>query len=204
MLDRHGLCAVLQDSPVRTTEPVETVTLIPMGCARLRVSAFPVVSTGPDAHRCQAPPQPAYRATASLCNPSATVDAMCDGLLPKHSNDHSIPRMTWWNHLGTAEWVAYRFQKPTTVAEADVYWFDDTGRGRCRVPASWRLLYREGKDWKEVKLAAGAQYGTAKDAFNKVTFEPVTTTELRLEVQLKPDVSGGILEWRLGPRKAKK
>jgi len=27
---------------VSTTAPVEQVTLIPMGCARLRVSAFPV------------------------------------------------------------------------------------------------------------------------------------------------------------------
>ena len=31
--DATGLCAVLQASPVYTTEPQETVTLIPMGCA---------------------------------------------------------------------------------------------------------------------------------------------------------------------------
>ena len=30
-------------SPVATSEPVEDVTLIPMGCARLRISVFPVV-----------------------------------------------------------------------------------------------------------------------------------------------------------------
>jgi len=129
---------------------------------------------------------------------------MYDGLLPKSSNDHSIPRMTWWAHRGSKEWVAYRLPKPATVSESDVYWYDDTGRGQCRVPASWRLLYREGKDWKEVKLTGGAKYGTAKDAFNKVTFEPVTATEFRLEVQLQRGVSGGILEWRLGPKKAEK
>jgi hypothetical protein len=28
-------------SPVVTNEPIETVTLVPMGCARLRISAFP-------------------------------------------------------------------------------------------------------------------------------------------------------------------
>ncbi len=32
-------------SPVVTNEPVEMVTLIPMGCARLRISAFPTVRT---------------------------------------------------------------------------------------------------------------------------------------------------------------
>ena len=202
-LDRHGLVAVLQDSPVHTAEPLETVTLIPMGCARLRICSFPVVSTSPDARTWEAPPQPAYRASASHCHGSDSVDAMCDSLLPKSSGDTSIPRMTWWDRKGSKEWVAYRLQKPTTVSEADVYWFDDTGRGQCRVPASWRLLYREGKEWKEVKLAGGAKYGTAKDAFNKIAFEPVTAAEFRLEVQLQPDVSGGILEWRIGPRKKK-
>jgi hypothetical protein len=32
---------------------------------------------------------------------------------------------------------------------------------------------------------------------NRVTFTPVTTTALRLEVQLQPKFSGGILEWRM-------
>ncbi len=39
----------MQQSPVKSSEPVETVTLIPMGCARLRISAFPVIGEGPDA-----------------------------------------------------------------------------------------------------------------------------------------------------------
>lgn len=43
-VDQYGLCAVLPQSPVTTTEPVETVTLIPMGTTRLRISAFPVVA----------------------------------------------------------------------------------------------------------------------------------------------------------------
>ncbi len=42
-VDQYGLCAPLPQSPVTTTEPIETVTLLPMGAARLRISAFPVV-----------------------------------------------------------------------------------------------------------------------------------------------------------------
>lgn len=42
-IDQYGLCGVLPQSPVATTAPVETVTLIPMGAARLRISSFPVV-----------------------------------------------------------------------------------------------------------------------------------------------------------------
>jgi hypothetical protein len=32
------------EQPVQSSEPVETVTLIPMGAARLRISAFPVIA----------------------------------------------------------------------------------------------------------------------------------------------------------------
>jgi len=202
-LDRHGLVAVLQPSPARTSEPLETVTLIPMGCARLRISAFPTVSTSPDARawtKPAGPPKPAYPTTASHCHGGDTADALSDGLLPKRSGDHAIPRLTWWDHRGTSEWVAYRFKQPRTVSEAEVYWFDDTGRGGCRIPASWRLLYQDGEQWKEVKLAGGATYALQKDRFNKVTFEPVKTRGLRIEVQLRPDFSGGILEWRIGPK----
>ncbi|MBE3123460.1 MAG: transcriptional initiation protein Tat, partial [Planctomycetes bacterium] len=143
--------------------------------------------------------QAAYEATASHGFEADTTDALSDGLLPKHSNDQDIPRFTWWPQKGTTEWVAYRFPKPRTITWTDVYWFDDTGGGGCRVPASWRLLVKDGAEWKPVTLAAGSSHATAKDAFNKAAFEPVTAQEVRLEVKLQDGFSGGILEWRVGP-----
>jgi len=50
--------------------------------------------------------------------------------------------------------------------------------------------------WKPVEGAG--DFGVAKDAFNKVAFPAVETDGLRIEVQLQPNVSGGILEWRVG------
>jgi len=41
-METNGLIGAVPPSPVATSEAVEEVTLIPMGCARLRVSAFPV------------------------------------------------------------------------------------------------------------------------------------------------------------------
>jgi hypothetical protein len=43
-IDKYGLAGELKDSPVWSDEPVEKVELIPMGAARLRISAFPVIS----------------------------------------------------------------------------------------------------------------------------------------------------------------
>ncbi|MBI1767284.1 MAG: glycoside hydrolase family 127 protein [Bacteroidetes bacterium] len=42
-IDQYGLCAELPQSPVATNEPEEEIILVPMGAARLRISAFPIV-----------------------------------------------------------------------------------------------------------------------------------------------------------------
>ncbi len=49
-LNEGGLVNEVQQSPARTTEPLETVTLIPMGAARIRISAFPAVSVSEKAY----------------------------------------------------------------------------------------------------------------------------------------------------------
>jgi len=198
--DRLGLVGKLQPSPAKSDQPVETVTLIPMGCARLRISAFPTIGPGPDAHEWRMPPQPAkpLPTKASHCWGGDTVNACSDKLLPKTSGDHSIPRMTWWDHRGGTEWIQYDFPKPTKVSSVDVYWFDDTGRGHCRIPKSWRLLYQA--DGRLKPVAATGTFGIAKDKFNKVTFDEVQTKSLRIEVELPPEFSSGILEWRVNPK----
>ncbi len=142
------------------------------------------------------------RASASHNWQGDAVEAMNDQIEPENSIDHSIPRFTWWDHRGTTEWVQYDFAKPETVSKIDVYWFDDTGRGRCRVPQSWKLLYRDGDAWKPVE--AKGKYDTSKDRFVELEFAPVKTGALRIEVQLQPEFSGGILEWRVQPESGKK
>ncbi|HEY1861277.1 MAG TPA: beta-L-arabinofuranosidase domain-containing protein, partial [Gemmataceae bacterium] len=115
------------------------------------------------------------RIRASHVFSNDTLAELNDGQTPKSSKDHEVRRMTWWDHRGTSEWISYKFAKPRKVTESSVYWFDDTGVGQCRIPAEWRLLYKDGDDWKAVKRAEGSSFGTALDQFNKVTFEPVTT-----------------------------
>jgi hypothetical protein len=42
-IDQYGLCGLLPQSPVKTGTTSTALTLVPMGGARLRISAFPVV-----------------------------------------------------------------------------------------------------------------------------------------------------------------
>jgi len=118
-----------------------------------------------------------------------------DQMLPKNSADESVPRMHWWPRKGTTEWVQYDFPAPQSVSRSEVYWFDDTGEGECRVPKSWRILYRDGDQWKPV--TNDVPYSVGKDRSIPVSFAPVRTESLRLEVELESGFSAGIFEWRV-------
>jgi DUF1680 family protein len=135
--------------------------------------------------------------SASFCSPNDSIDAVIDGLEPKNSIDHSIPRLTFWNHKGTAEWIELDFGTTKTISQSSVYWFDDTGRGGCRIPKSWTLSYRDGDLWKPVKTTE--MFGVEKDKYNTIQFDTVKTRGLRLEIWLQDGMSGGILEWKYTP-----
>jgi len=143
------------------------------------------------------PPISWVRASASQCGEHDTLQALHDRIEPANSGDQKIPRFTWWPRRGSTEWVQYDFDGPRTVASVELYWFDDSQqKGECRTPASWKLLHRDGQTWREV--ANASSYGVELDRYNRVTFEPVLTSGLRIEVQLQDKMSGGILEWKVG------
>jgi hypothetical protein len=190
--DANNVIGRLQASPVNSDQPNEKITLIPMGAARLRLTMFPVIASGAGGHEWTAS---AFKASASHCGGDDTLDALDDGLEPANSNDHSIPRFTWWDHRGTAEWVELGFTQPRKVGRVEVYWFDDSGIGQCRLPASWRLLYRQGETWKEA--ASPSAVRTAADKWNTLSFPPVESSALRIEAQLQPGFSGGLLGWKV-------
>jgi uncharacterized protein len=123
------------------------------------------------------------------------VRALNDQREPKSSGDHANRYLHWWPHKGTKEWVQYNFAKPTKVSEVEVYWFDDTGVGECRLPKSWQLSYRENGEWKPVNNPSG--FGCEGDKYNHTTFDAVETDALRVDVQLPENYSAGIHEWRV-------
>ncbi len=119
--------------------------------------------------------------------------AVNDGEEPSASNDPSS-YFDWWPEKGKTEWIEYSFPESSTVSHAGVYWFDDTGRGEVRVPASWRILYKSGDEWRPVENHEA--YRVEKDRYNDVHFTPITTNGLRLEVTMQPEWSAGVEKWK--------
>ncbi|MGQ9609553.1 MAG: glycoside hydrolase family 127 protein [bacterium] len=134
-------------------------------------------------------------ADLSASHINGSLRAVIDNIIPRSSDDLSIPRFTWWDHKGTYEWISLTFKKPRRVSQVEVYWFDDTGKGGCRVPESWEVQWFDGNEWRPVTGAS--KYEVEKDKFNRVTFEPIETTSIRLMVKLREGMSGGILKIRL-------
>jgi hypothetical protein len=119
-----------------------------------------------------------------------------DQISPQTVPDGSAPNFDFWPRKGTAEWVAYEFAQPTPVRGVTVSWFDDTGSGECRLPLSWRVLYRaENGGWQPVTGAGDFPVRLAHPV--RVSFDPVTTLGLRLDIQLPPDFSSGLYEWEV-------
>jgi hypothetical protein len=121
------------------------------------------------------------------------LKALNDQYEVANSGDKEANYLHWWPNNNTTEFVQYDFDKEYTVSTSKVYWYDDTPWGGCAVPASWKLFYKKGEEWIPVKNTS--TYELAKDKYNSVQFEPVTTTALKMVVQLPVDKSAGIHEW---------
>ena len=107
------------------------------------------------------------------------IAAVYDGVTPFSSADESNLYFRMRPPVGERAWVEYAFMRPVTISTTEVYFADD--RRFCKLPASWRLLYKDGDEWKPV--AAQGAYTVDKDAFNRVAFAPVTTGAVRIEVE---------------------
>jgi len=105
--------------------------------------------------------------------------AVYDGVDPLSSADESHLYFRMRPPPGASAYVEYTFDRPTTVSTAEVYFVDD--RRFCRLPSSWQVVYEQ--DGRFVPVAARDAYGVEKDVFNRVAFDPVTTTAVRIVIE---------------------
>ncbi len=187
------------DTDAIVTKPAE-LTAIPYAVWANRDLTPMTVWLARQPERARLAPRPTIasraKVTTSFHRGGMDPGRLNDQQTPLNATEGSAPNFDFWPRKGTREWVAYEFAQPTQVREATVSWFDDTGSGECRLPQSWRLLYRAGDGaWRPVEGVA--DYPIRKTDPVKVAFNPVTTSALRLEIQLPPNFSAGLYEWEV-------
>ena len=138
--------------------------------------------------------------------PSASVESWAlgtlnDQIVPDNSAQSGVPHFAWYGKKGSREWVQYDFPAAEKVWSAEVFWATKDHDSPLKLPKSWRVLYRQGQEWKEVQ-AAGA-YPVRTDDFSSIHFEAVTTPALRIEAQLADDATAGLFEWGVNDRQPK-
>ena len=174
---------------------------MPMGGARLRISAFPQIGDGPNAVTWDGPAPIVQASTSSHFDPPSAV---FDGLVPASSADRAIPRFLWPQQGGgggrgrggvdTSKWIEYRYSEPRQIASAEVYWAEDAV-ARCAIPSSWSLQWWDGSVW--IAVEGVKAYPIEKDRFSQVHFTPVRATAIRLQVTTQDRQTAGILQWRV-------
>jgi DUF1680 family protein len=130
--------------------------------------------------------------SASYVSGDTTVTALNDGVTPRNSRDNRRGSYGNWNRTDT-EWVQYDWAKPISTRKMDVYWWVD-GAG-INLPKAYRLKYWDGNSFVPVAHPAGL--GLEANQFNSTTFDEVTTSRLRLELDSDGQFSTGILEWKV-------
>ncbi len=105
--------------------------------------------------------------------------ALTDQMEPLSSSDDSFSFFRLIPQEGDTGWLQYDFKKSAEVSSVAVYWMDD--QRFCKLPESWRVLYKDGKTWKPVRHHG--EYDVERDGFNQVSFDPIETSSLRIEIK---------------------
>ncbi len=138
---------------------------------------------------------------------TTTLAGVNDQYVIPYNQNIPISNYYRWPMDDTIQWVQYIFDKPETVSSARVYWYDNEPSTMttyydhkpwtcCRVPESWELFYLDDNErWQLVK--ALNEYGTEKYKYNELSFEPVTTSSLRMYVKRHERCASGLQEWEV-------
>lgn len=186
----------LDDDDNRIITDVQQVTAIPyhVWCNRGPNEMVVWLPTRKDDAFVRPRPTIASESRVTASRGTGRPQSVVSGLEPKSSHDKDNEFYHWWPRKGTAEWVQFEFDQPTALSGIEVYWLDDTGKGECKVPQSWRLMYKDGDDWKQV--IDGNGYATQQNMYNRTAFTEVTTTAVRIELQMQRNWSAGVLQVR--------
>lgn len=105
-----------------------------------------------------------------------------------------IPHNRWTNYRSPnpEDHLGVDFGVPTQVSDVRFYAYDDGGG--VKAPASYRLEFWDGAQWREVPGQARTPERPVGAAMNRITFPALTTTRIRLVFGNPPGAYVGVTE----------
>lgn len=147
---------------------------------------------------------------APLATPTASYTAGWNSVLALNDGrDPADPPQseiwgTWSGNHPATQWVRYDWDRTFRLTAAEIKFWNDqpqgSGIGVAR-PDSWELQYwdESAGQWAPVPNPSGS--GTSSSEFNRMTFDPVTTSRLRAIIHANGDGTQhsavGATEWRV-------
>ena len=103
----------------------------------------------------------------------------------------------WRQSAGSEHYVGYTWDEAVTIGGADIYWYDDGGG--LQVPSKLRMQYLDANGaWQDVNITTPFESSIAKNKYNRIEFDRVTTTRLRLYVTVRSGAAGnGIYRFKV-------
>jgi hypothetical protein len=122
--------------------------------------------------------------------PDEILTTLNDGLTPAspgyRRGNRPQPRLS-------SPWVEYDWSQPVRTKEIALFWWDYTGT--AHIPITYRIQYWDGKSFVPVHNAAGL--GLVNKDYNNTTFDEITTTRMRLEMDSTDRFASTLLEWKV-------
>lgn len=106
-----------------------------------------------------------------------------------------IPQNSRWTSYATrntSDFYGVNFQRNVTVQEVRATFYDDGGG--VRTPSNYDLQYWNGSAWASIPNQTRAFAAPVGNAMNRITFTPITTSQIRIVA----NNAGGGTGWGLG------
>jgi beta-galactosidase len=129
------------------------------------------------------------KASASFTNSSDSVNALNDGIVSYTGS----PKNRWTNWSPTSrasDWVQIDFGQTKTINQVNMHVYNDAG---AAPPTSMNVQYWNGMDWTDVTHAT-YEPAIPVEKMNTITFDGVSTTKVRVNMNSAPDKCLGITE----------
>jgi DUF1680 family protein len=133
-----------------------------------------------------------------------SFEALRDGRHGPKSESRTTPRVTLKGEGDGKAWIQCEWDEPRELGSTAVHWAVDRRsqvywgkriRGvDLSLPLSWKVMYQDGTEWRDVETAD--EYTLRLDLPNEVMFSPVKTRAIRLEIDSAQSPSA-IQEWRI-------